>query len=154
MRWTRLTAFAALPGVLAWTTALAQTGEHGGRPFAAPGSASAPAAGVTGLGEVTFALIIVLAAIFAAAWILRRMRGLTGRVGSAIEILADLPLGQRERAVLVRVGATQLLLGVAPGRLTTLHVLAEPIEIPGATAQDGEARPTFKSLLLRSLGRS
>ncbi len=36
-------------------------------------------------------------------------------------------MGPRERVVLVQVGKQQLLLGVAPGRIQTLHVLDEPV---------------------------
>ncbi|EQD42713.1 Flagellar biosynthesis protein, FliO, partial [mine drainage metagenome] len=41
----------------------------------------------------------------------------------ALEILASMPLGAKERAVLVKVGDAQILLGVAPGQVNTLHVL-------------------------------
>ena len=124
--------------------------------FAAP---QAPGAthpvGVSGLGEVTFALIIVLAAIFAVAWLVRRIRASSSRVGNAIDVLADMPLGQKERAVLLRVGQTQILLGVAPGRVNTLHVLTQPIELaqPPAAPAAGDGRPSFKSILMRSLGK-
>ncbi len=56
---------------------------------------------------------------------------------SAIDVIAEVPLGQKERAVLLQVGTTQILLGVAPGRVNALHVLAEPLELaqaPGAPA--------------------
>ena len=82
------------------------------------------------------------------------MRNAGSRVGNAIDILADMPLGQKERAVLLKVGETQILLGVAPGRVNTLHVLTQPIELakpPVAPGTDG--RPSFKSILLRSLGK-
>ena len=108
--------------------------------------------GVSGLGEVTLALVVVLAAVFACAWLVRRMRGLGNRVGNAIELLAEVPLGQKERAVLLRVGATQLLVGVAPGRVNTLHVLTEPLELtkPDAVETSG---PAFRKILMRSLGK-
>jgi flagellar protein FliO/FliZ len=100
-------------------------------------------------------LLIVLAAVFAAAWLMRRLRGF-GRVGAGtMDVLAELPLSSKERAVLVRVGSQQLLLGVAPGRVTTLHVLVEPITIdtPPATPTSGnQVRPDFKAILKRSLG--
>ena len=107
--------------------------------------------------QVTLSLLLVLAAVFAAAWLMRRLRGF-GKVGQgAIEILADIPLSTKERAMLVRVGKQQLLLGVAPGRVNTLHVLAEPVVIDsGPAPQDGSTssstRPDFKAILKRSLG--
>ncbi|MDB6046583.1 MAG: flagellar assembly protein FliO [Gammaproteobacteria bacterium] len=123
--------------------------------FAAPQTPGSPhPIGVGGLGEVAFALIVVLAAIFVVAWIVRRMRVTGNRVGSAIDILADVHLGQKERAVLLKVGQTQILLGVAPGRVNTLHVLTEPLDLakpPLGTSED--SRNSFRALLMRSLGK-
>ena len=122
--------------------------------FAAPQAVSPThISAVSGLGEVTLALLVVLAAIFAFAWLVRRVRGLGNRVGSAIDVLADIPLGQKERAVLLKVGQTQILIGVAPGRVNTLHVLAEPIDLTRPAASSDEARPSFRALMMRSLGK-
>jgi len=124
--------------------------------FAAPQTASCPhPVGVGGLGEVAFALIIVLAAIFIVAWVVRRMRLAGNRVGGGLDILADVPLGQKERAVLLKVGNQQILLGVAPGRVNTLHVLPEPLELakPPAGSGNDSSGPTFRNILIRSLGK-
>jgi flagellar protein FliO/FliZ len=128
-----------------------------GRVFAAPAAPLKGAPSVVGsLGEVTFALAVVLAAVFVAAWLLRRVRGFGSAARGALDVIADLPLGPKERAVLVRVGTTQLLIGVAPGRVTTLHVLAEPVDVAAAAAAAtaGPARPSFHALLMKSLGKS
>jgi flagellar protein FliO/FliZ len=121
--------------------------------FAAPGAAaSTPVSGVVGVGQVTLALCIVLGAIFLCAWLARRMRNISsGRVG-ALNVVAEVRLGPKERAVLLQVGATQLLVGVAPGQINALHVLAEPLapQAPAAPAFEGVS---FKSLLRRSLGK-
>jgi hypothetical protein len=46
------------------------------RPFAAPSTVQTVApSGIGSLGQVTLSLAIVLAVIFAAAWLLRRVRG-------------------------------------------------------------------------------
>jgi flagellar protein FliO/FliZ len=131
--------------------------------FAAPQTASSPhPVGVGGLGEVAFALIVVLAAIFIVAWVVRRMRLAGNRVGGGLDILADVPLGQKERAVLLKVGNQQILLGVAPGRVNTLHVLPEPLELarqthgpakPPAGSPNDSSGPTFRNILMRSLGK-
>jgi flagellar protein FliO/FliZ len=123
-------------------------------PFAAPQAVSTPTAPTAGgLAQVTFALLLVLVAIFAVAWVARRMRGFNNRVGDAIDVLADIPLGQKERAVLLKVGAKQILVGVAPGRVNTLHVLEEPLDLNKPTAGPNDSRPNFKQLMLRSLGK-
>ena len=124
---------------------------------AAPSTVSSTApSGVASLGQVTLALALVLAVIFVAAWLLRRVRGFGRPANGALDILADLPVGQKERAVLVRVGTTQVLLGVAPGRVTTLHVLTEPVSVtppPGPGNPGNPERPNFKALLMKSLGK-
>jgi flagellar protein FliO/FliZ len=128
--------------------------------FAAP-QVTAPAhpSAIGGLGEVAFALLLVLAAIFVIAWLLRRMRIVGNRVGGAIDVLANVQLGQKERAVLLKVGSTQILVGVAPGQVSTLHVLTEPLEItkppagPAQPAGPGDAANTFRTVLMRSLGK-
>jgi flagellar protein FliO/FliZ len=130
------------------------------RPFAAPSvTTSAAPSGIASLGQVTLALGLVLALIFVAAWLMRRLRGY-GKTGTgALDIIADLPVGQKERAVLIRVGTQQVLIGVAPGRVTTLHVLDEPVSVtpPGSSptgpVSPSMERPTFKSLLMKSLGK-
>ena len=123
-------------------------------PFAAPQIASPSAApSVTGLGQVTLALLLVLGAVFLVAWLVRRVRGFGNRIGDAIDVLAEIPLGQKERAVLLKVGQAQILVGVAPGRVNTLHVLAAPIELPKTPAGSPDGRPSFKALMMRSLGK-
>jgi flagellar protein FliO/FliZ len=133
------------------------------QPFAAPETAKAVSTSAAGsLAQVTLSLILVLGAVFASAWLVRRLRNF-GRPGAgAIRIVADVALGTKERAVLIQVGAQQLLVGVAPGRVNTLHVLAEPVRTNDAQRGGGadelspssspSPRPDFKSILKRSLG--
>jgi flagellar protein FliO/FliZ len=122
--------------------------------FAAPHAANTAApVGAGGLASVTFALLAVLAAIFAVAWLARRVRGIGSRVGNAIDVLAEIPLGPKERAVLIKVGAEQILVGVAPGRVNALHVLREPVEVPKAPTATAPAAASFSALLKRGLGK-
>jgi flagellar protein FliO/FliZ len=127
------------------------------RPFAAPVvPASAPASTVGGIAQVTFALLLVLVAVFVVAVLVKRFRNFTGGSGEGIEILAQTALGQRERAVIVRVGEARLLLGVTPGQVTLLHNLPPEAQLPGSSpagAGDVVSRPTFAHLLRKSLGK-
>jgi flagellar protein FliO/FliZ len=82
---------------------------------------------------------------------------LTGGARGRIEVLADLSLGVKERVVLVRVRDAELLLGVAPGHVSTLHAFAA-LEAPTNEAEasapsDRPQPPTFAELLRKSLGR-
>lgn len=101
--------------------------------FAAPSAFAAARSGEPVAGSVAqliLGLLVVLGAIFAGAWLFRRMGGLPGSAQGVVKIIAGVPMGARERIVLVQVGETQLLVGVAPGRIQTLHVLPEPVTPP------------------------
>jgi flagellar biogenesis protein FliO len=57
--------------------------------------------------------------------------------------------------VLVRVGDTDILVGVAAGSVSTLHVFPQGAntEAPPAAPSTGPKLPNFKDLLMRSLGK-
>lgn len=95
-----------------------------GTALAAPAAEPMAAAN---LFQLLFGLIVVLIAIGATAFLLRRLGRLPQGAG-AMRIVAGLSVGSRERAVLIQVGDKQLLLGVAPGRVQTLYVLDRPVE--------------------------
>ena len=99
-------------------------------------------------------LLVVVLVILAGAWFLRRYgHARTGGQG-AIQILGGISLGQRERAVIVQVGETQLLLGVAPGRVQTLLVLDRPLPLPEAGKVDGASFASRLAVLLKQRGLS
>lgn len=126
------------------------------RRFAAPDTAvSLPGGSAGGIGQVTVALLLVLAVVFALAFALKKMRAISGGGANGIEVLAQVSLGAKERAVIIRVEGSRLLLGVASGNVSLLQVLPPAqsgAEIPAVVA-DPAARPTFGQLLRKSLGR-
>ncbi|MFL6549517.1 MAG: flagellar biosynthetic protein FliO [Povalibacter sp.] len=125
------------------------------QPFAAPQvSQHVPVSTAGSLAQVTLSLLLVLAVVFAAAWIVRRIRGF-GKFGpNIIQVIADAPLGTKERAVLIQVGGQQLLVGVTAGQVNLLHVLNEPVTpaTPSGGGSMDPLRPEFKAILKRSLG--
>jgi flagellar protein FliO/FliZ len=80
--------------------------------------------------RLAFALALVVGLIYLCAWLLRRVQGFSPGAHSVVRVLGSASIGQRERAVLVQVGEQQLLLGVAPGSVRTLHTFAEPVVSP------------------------
>ena len=70
-------------------------------------------------------LVVVVALILGLAWVLKKYGRLPVNNQVDMKILGGLSLGTREKAVLVQVDGKRLLLGVAPGRVATLHVLAD-----------------------------
>lgn len=85
------------------------------------------------LAQVTLWLVIVVLVILGSAWLLRRFGGGMFGGGQTIRILSATSLGGRDRLALVQVGEQQLLLGVSPGRINTLHVFDEPVVVAEQT---------------------
>ncbi|AKH20193.1 flagellar biosynthetic protein FliO [Sedimenticola thiotaurini] len=85
-------------------------------------------------------LLLILGLIFAIGWLLRRFGRLPMASKGDITILSGVSLGPRERAVLLRVGDTRLLVGVAPGRIQTLHVLDKTEGQEADTAFSGQLK--------------
>ena len=121
--------------------------------FAAPQAVPAAHAGGVGeLAHVVVALLLVLGVLLLLATLVRRARGWGSRGPKHLEVLADVSLGAKERAVLLRVGGMQLLLGVAPGRVSALHVLTQPLEPLAPVTHAPAGAASFQALLRRSLG--
>jgi flagellar protein FliO/FliZ len=81
-------------------------------------------------------LALVLGLVFLLAWAMRRFGRLSVVGNRSLRVVGALSMGTRERVVLIQAGETQLLVGVAPGRVQTLHVLDKPIE-PAAGGDEG-----------------
>lgn len=118
--------------------------------------AVAPVSGVSSMGYVTVALAIVLALIYGAAWMLRRVKSFAGGGKQSMSIVEAVSVGPKERVVLVRVRNQHVLLGVAPGRVNMLLDMGKTEEPqPNEPAKsDAPKMPSFKSLLKRSMGLS
>lgn len=94
-------------------------------------------------------LLLVLVLIVGLAWAVRRFGRLPSAAKGQLEILGGLSLGARERVVLLKVEDARLLVGVAPGRVQALHVLAGAAASP---ARDPEsADKPFENQLARAI---
>ncbi|MFQ5469314.1 MAG: flagellar biosynthetic protein FliO [Gammaproteobacteria bacterium] len=84
-----------------------------------------PAGLANAFQKVGLSLFLVVMVIIAAAWLLRRYGKFNHTVNGNLKIISGLSVGQKEKIVIVQAGKSQLLLGVAPGRVQTLHVFEE-----------------------------
>ena len=92
---------------------------------AAEASAVAPGA-VFPVLQMLIALAAVVAAILGTAWLLRRFGPTPLAAGGAMRVLGGVAVGPRERLVLVEIGETWLVVGVAPGRVSAVHAMPRP----------------------------
>ena len=82
----------------------------------------------------------VVAVIYGCAWIIRRMNGMTGMNNNAIKVVSVMAIGARERIALIEVGGQQILLGITPSAIRTLHVFDEPVVEAGSAGSGDFAR--------------
>ncbi|MGP1675548.1 MAG: flagellar biosynthetic protein FliO [Burkholderiales bacterium] len=133
------------PGVFA-LFALSLDTAYADAPVAAAASAM-PAGSVV---QAVVGLAAVLALVAALAWLLKRYSGLRGTGTGLIRIVGGAAVGQRERIVLVEVGSTWLLVGVAPGQVRALHTMPRTESASAAEAPQ-PADQGFASRLRRML---
>jgi flagellar protein FliO/FliZ len=107
--------------------------------LAAQAAVAAPAVAMTDLSGVVLSLVLVVGFIFAAAWVVRRMPLGLGRSNGPLKVLAALPLGPRERLVLVEARGEELLIAVSPAGVFNVGTAAQG-RAPGAARV---AEPTF-----------
>ena len=120
-----------------------------------PAPAPVAVTSFSSLLQVLFGLGLVLAAIGGTAWLLRRLAPGQVAASGALRVVGGVAVGPKERVVLVDVGDTRLVLGVAPGRVATLHQMPRPAEETPAPRQEtpGEAfYLRFKDLLNKKGG--
>lgn len=82
---------------------------------------------VTNPLTVALALIFIVGLIFFIAWLAKRLSASSFSGNQPMKTLASLSVGTRERVVLIEVAGQQLLVGVAPGRVTPIHVFEEQV---------------------------
>lgn len=71
-------------------------------------------------------LLLVVVVILVLAWLLKRVNGLQFK-HQKMKVISSVPLGTRERVVLLEVGDKQLLIGVAPGHVSLIESFAEKV---------------------------
>lgn len=110
--------------------------------IAPPAAARAPGPVVGGsTSGMISGLIFLLALVLGAAWLVKRSGGMPAlRGGGALRVVAALPLGPRERVVLIEMGGQQWLLGVGGGAVNVLHHFEQPIVAGGADDFAGKLR--------------
>lgn len=89
---------------------------------AEPGRAESTALSGGMLVQLTLGLAVVLALAVGLSWLLRRYA--LPRSGGIIRVLGGLPLGTRERLLLIEVDEVQLLLGITATQIQALHVFS------------------------------
>lgn len=102
--------------------------------------------------QVVLGLMFVLGLVFAAAWLIRRVGLGTFSPGHQLKVLATLPLGTRERVVVLDVGGQQLLLGITATTINTLHAFDEPVISVADKAPSADFASKIREVMARGGG--
>ena len=73
--------------------------------------------------NMVMGLVVVVALILGLSWVLKKYGRLPNNNLVDMKVLGGLSLGTREKALLIEVENTRLLVGVTPGHIQTLHIL-------------------------------
>lgn len=104
-------------------------------PVLASAQSQSPSQDVGGsLFQLLFGLALVVALLFASLWLLKRLAAPRGEAAGLLRVVAATAVGARERVVIVEVGPTWLVLGVAPGSVTALAEVQRSSLPPAAEA--------------------
>lgn len=79
--------------------------------------------------KLTLTLLFIVGLIFACGWLVRRMAGGTSFNNRHIKVLSVMPLGTREKLMVVKAFDDYLLLGVTTNNINTLHRFDEPPDL-------------------------
>jgi flagellar protein FliO/FliZ len=79
------------------------------------------------LASLLGGLVLILVLIYGLSWFVKRFSQGGFMQNPSMKIVSSMPMGTRERLMLVDVGGKQLLLGVTATQINTLHVFDEPV---------------------------
>ncbi|RYY04182.1 MAG: flagellar biosynthetic protein FliO [Gammaproteobacteria bacterium] len=79
------------------------------------------------LANLIGGLALILVLIYGLSWFVKRFTQGGFMHNPTMKIVSAMPLGTRERLMLVDVGGKQLLIGVTATQINTLHVFDEPV---------------------------
>ena len=99
--------------------------------------------------QVVGSFVVVILLLVAVLVMLKRFNGVSSSMGGDMRVVSSVGVGQRERAVLLQVGEQQVLLGVGPGNVRTLHVFDEP-----AVSATSPATPSFSDVWKVATGKA
>jgi flagellar protein FliO/FliZ len=79
------------------------------------------------LANLLGGLLLIVGLIYGLSWFVKRFSQGGFMQNSTLKMLAAMPLGTRERIMLVDVGGKQILLGVTATHINALHVFEQPV---------------------------
>ena len=96
--------------------------------------------------QLVFGLGGVLALLVGSLWLIKKLLIQRGEGAGLLRVVSGTAVGARERVVIVEIGSTWLVLGVAPGHISALAEIprqALPTTDPAANGASGRGFPDW-----------
>ncbi len=98
--------------------------------------------------KLTLGLVGIVVLIFVLAWLMKKMQLTQFTQNGLIQIVSAISVGHRDRIALIQVGEEQVLIGLTPGRIHTLHTMKSPVDAtPAAIGSASAFSDKFKQVL-------
>lgn len=97
--------------------------------------------------QTLLGLVLVIGCIMLVAWLFKSSNRFHTSANGQMKVITGLMVGQRERLVVVQVGDEQLLLGITPQNITTLHKLEQPLSENKQSAAPGDFANKLKQMM-------
>ncbi|MFM5360692.1 flagellar biosynthetic protein FliO [Aeromonas veronii] len=89
---------------------------------------TAVSANVPSLSSWLLSSLMVIGLILVLGFLLKKSKLATTMGGGQMRVIASLPVGYKEKLLVVKVGEQQLLVGVTPQQVNFLYRLEEPLD--------------------------
>jgi len=99
------------------------------------------------LSQVVVGLCLILVLIGAISWLAKRFSQGGFQQNTYLKIVSAMPLGTRERLLIVDAGGTHILLGVTATNIQTLHIFDEPVVPAQSPEQESEFAKKLMGIL-------
>jgi len=123
---------------------------------AANTAAATPAPAVSTAGsllQVFVGLVAVLLLIAATAWVAKRFGVTRSGASNVLQVVSSASVGARERVVVVEVGDSWLVVGVAPGSVNALMTLPRGEVPPAAPGLNASFAAGLQQLIEKRRGK-
>ncbi|OED45081.1 flagellar biosynthetic protein FliO [Endozoicomonas sp. (ex Bugula neritina AB1)] len=94
-------------------------------------------------------LIMVIALIFALAWLVKKLNPNLPKIGKDIQVISTTPLSNHSKLCLIRAGGQDILIGVTNTNISHIQTFNEPVSPPVESEDPAEFSQQFKKLLKR-----
>lgn len=106
-------------------------------PAAEPVDTGVPSSGAM-VVQILIALAIVSVSILALAWVVKRLGNTSFLQAKGIKIISSMPLGTREKLLVIEVENQKLLLGVTPHSINKIHQFSKTESDDADQIQEGD----------------